>query len=688
MSTLFEKTILEMAATLTDASPVKRAIQDIKTKNLPHHYQKPLVAISSESDVNQAIDKVLNKVFGSENYNSDINTKKELQAALEKAVLEVSKDSASKFKRPVVGVAANYLGRWLGTNIGVEFSQSELQAKGASKQKAKKVLQAVLTPSSEAPSKPLTATKPEEPEQRTEEEISSQSLSSVFDEVHTTTAAGYEFLQSKIAKSNKRGGRYGLPQVTLDVVNKKAVTVKGKHDISYPVTVELVEFKINVPQLTLPGNWKFIASVDHLGGDGNIINVAPNSGYEKNNLHELFGKSQASTCDHCGKVRRRTQTFVVQDDKGNLKRVGRACLKDYLPGGERTAYKLILWAKYIADLALGIVEAESYGEGDDGDYGPEGGYGGGKRVEIYNIENVLAAGLYVVDTLGYTSKAKAQETDRSPTSSIVSSALNQREVEQAEDKINRGYGNANDRAIVGWKNLEKDEKQSYVQKAQDIVQWAEPYVSREANNPNNRMLDFFKNLEVILKNKYNTEEPDKRETYVGKKHVGYVVALLPMFYKAVTQTQQAKAAAKDQGNKLNEFVGEVGLPIGKLSAIDRTKVRKAKGKDFDFSQFPYNGPIKLKAITDTRSFERQAYSRYDSGLSYLTNFEDEQGRRYVWFSTQEVEYTGGSTYTLIRATVKNQKEYQNPKTGEVVKQTYISRPTFGETDEAASKNPF
>ena len=115
--------LLEMAATYKDIGSVKSTITDIKAKNLPHHYQKPLIAIADDAARDEMIDKVIQKVFGSENFNADINTKKELQDALEKAVIEVSKEPGTKFIRPVTGVSAGYLGRWLGTNINVEYSR-------------------------------------------------------------------------------------------------------------------------------------------------------------------------------------------------------------------------------------------------------------------------------------------------------------------------------------------------------------------------------------------------------------------------------------------------------------------------------------------------------------------------------------------------------------------------------------
>ena len=84
--------LLEMAATFKDAGNVRQTLSDIKSQNLPHHYQKPLIAIANDADRDAMIDRIIAKVFGAENHHPDLNSKKELQDALEKAVIEVSRE--------------------------------------------------------------------------------------------------------------------------------------------------------------------------------------------------------------------------------------------------------------------------------------------------------------------------------------------------------------------------------------------------------------------------------------------------------------------------------------------------------------------------------------------------------------------------------------------------------------------
>jgi hypothetical protein len=63
----FLKRLSEMAASLKDAGNIKQTLSDIKSKNLPHHYQKPLIAIANDADREEMVDKILYTVFGERN---------------------------------------------------------------------------------------------------------------------------------------------------------------------------------------------------------------------------------------------------------------------------------------------------------------------------------------------------------------------------------------------------------------------------------------------------------------------------------------------------------------------------------------------------------------------------------------------------------------------------------------------
>lgn len=83
-------------------------------------------------------------------------------------------------------------------------------------------------------------------------------------------------------------------------------------------------------ELTLEGEspkyegWTFLATLSP-NGDKNLLLLVPGHEVDLSRYVEVVG-----VCEHCNKIRRRNETFVVQHENGDLKAVGRSCLKDFL----------------------------------------------------------------------------------------------------------------------------------------------------------------------------------------------------------------------------------------------------------------------------------------------------------------------------------------------------------------------
>lgn len=657
-----------MAATFKDVGNVKQAITDIKSKNLPHHYQKPLVAIANDNDRNEMIDRIIAKVFGAQNYHPDLNTKKELQDALEQAVIAVSREPDSKFIRPVQGVAANYLGRWLGTNINVEFSrggEKELQTQGASVTAAKEVLTKTLTPTAtereelKQAEQPTAAEDPQAPNNPPQEETP-------LDKEYELSEATFEGFSEKIAELNKKAARKNIPQVTIERLGERMQDVVGERHVK----IKLIKFKMQIPQLTLPGGWKFIGRVDH-ESIGNLIVSVPGSGHEED-LHKMFGKSQPSHCDHCGKTRKRTSTFVVQDEKGKIKRIGRQCLKDYIRGGEDEINKMVNYAEFLTRIALGLAEFEGRdGENDGGER--EGG--GGSRFNHFGIADALALTFCLVDRTGYLSKSKARAAaenggpSETPTADVVEQAF----AGDLEDRVHRtGINKLEGKLKLEWDAYlewaeDRSEKgaKKYTQKAKKAIEWGADYTAKQLAAPgHNPMREFYQNLSTILNG-----VKDKEEAYVSKKYLGYLTSLVPLYNKHMND-EAANAQAKEGGEKVSEYVGTIGYPIGELNATDKRKMKK-EGLESKLGQFPFNGPIPV-TVTMTRTIQRDSYSYYDSGVSYMYSMTDEKGNVYVYFATSDFNLQQGDKAEIVKAKVKNHKDFTS-KAGKTVKQTYLTR---------------
>ena len=659
-----------MAATYKDIGSVKSTISDIKSQNLPHHYQKPLVAIADDTDRDEMIDKIMKKVFGDNNFNPDINTKKELQDALEKAVVEVSKEPGTKFKRPVVGVAAGYLGRWLGTNINVEYSRSgseELKTQGVSTTAAKEILNKTLTPTEQEREE---IKHEEQPAEKPSAQSGGSSEENPLNKEYSFDENAFEQFKAQIEKTNKRNARYNIPTIQVEELGEEFVDVKERaagtrffDDIlrhTLPAKkLRKIKFKLVVPELRMDGGWEFIGRVDH-EAIGNLIVSVPGSEHGVD-LHKMFGNSEPSYCDHCNTTRRRTSTFVLKNAEGKIKRVGRQCLKDYLPGGERGVSEVVGYAQYLSDIAerLRIWESKS-GGGEDYE---EGMGGGGGSKEHFSVQGTVALAKLLVDKIGYVSKAKASQSVQDndgvggglmSTADLIDGLYNVEHIRKEYPDILKKY---------------KEDSEKLNKEAKDIIDWTDTYLDKQLEDKYNKMREYYQNLSTIVKG-----VKAKEDAYIPKKYLGYLISIVPLYIRHA-ESDKADARLKEQGEKASQYVGYVGMPIGEINAADRRKIKK-HNENFPSTKinadgFPFNGPISV-TINSARTFQRQSYSYYDEGVSYMYSMTDDNGNVYVYFASQNFDFKEGDKVKIVKASVKNHKDYTT-KSGKTIKQTYLTR---------------
>lgn len=675
---IVDNLLSEMAATYKDVGAVKSTIADIKAKNLPHHYQKPLIAIADDKDRDEMIDTVIAKVFGSENFNPDINTKKELQDALEKAVIEVSSGPGSKFKRPVTGVAANYLGRWLGTNINVAYStetaKKQIEDKGVTKQAAEQILQKTLTPT-ESEKEELAK---EEPAENSKEEKTESGTpkDNPLNKEYSFDERTFQQFKETIEKANKRNARYGIPIIQIEELGEEFVDVKERqagerffNDILHRTLpakkVRKVKFKLTVPELKMEGGWEFIGRVDH-EAIGNLIVSVPGSEHGVD-LHKMFGNSEPSYCDHCNTTRRRTSTFVLKNAEGKIKRVGRQCLKDYLPGGDKAVSQVVSYAQYLSDIEERLRQWASASDGGGEDY--EEGMGGGWRsMSHFNARGIIGVTIAIVKAMGYMSKSQANKYSESgdvaplTTADVIDMMYNDLDATKKEPKLKEVYADLD----------ENNEK--YTKEAEKIVDWADSYLDKQLEDQYNKMREYYQNLSTIVKGIKKSAD-----AHIPKKYLGYLVSIVPLYNKHV-ESENAEKKASESGEKVSQYVGMIGMPIGELNPTDKRKLKKHNenfpSSKVEIDQFPYNGPIEI-TVDNARTFQRQSYSYYDSGLSYMYSMTDDKGNVYVYFASQEIDLKAGDKAKIVKATVKNHKDYTT-KSGKTIKQTYLTRVTFAD----------
>jgi len=166
----------------------------------------------------------------------------------------------------------------------------------------------------------------------------------------------------------------------LDPIERQHKDFAGE----YIVTFIPVEISGNAPCFD---GWHFRSTLEYTKS-GNIIKSVP--GFEAPEKYR-----QSHQCDHCRTKRNRKHTFLVEHDSGDLKQVGRTCIKDFL--GHAAPEQI---ANYWASIA------EIYDEIYEDDFE----YTGEKMPRKYDIKSVLAIGCAAIQKYGWTSKKQEFES--------------------------------------------------------------------------------------------------------------------------------------------------------------------------------------------------------------------------------------------------------------------------------------
>lgn len=203
-------------------------------------------------------------------------------------------------------------------------------------------------------------------------------------------------LKTKIGFIQKKAAKLGVTVPYFAVIKEWQKEVKEKSGKTY--LVEMVEVEVDNVKTALSG-WNFLATVDHHEA-GNVIRFSPK--YKGESNVEKYRNSKPD-CDHCQHQRKRKDTFIMINEAGETKQIGRSCIKDFL--GHKSA-------EYYAELADLVWTISQEDDEDNLSYGS-------KWVEVFQVLEVLEAAAMIIRLNGYRS-AKACMNGGATTSNKVS----------------------------------------------------------------------------------------------------------------------------------------------------------------------------------------------------------------------------------------------------------------------------
>jgi hypothetical protein len=150
-----------------------------------------------------------------------------------------------------------------------------------------------------------------------------------------------EWLEDKLLKLNRKAKKLGFEKFNLSVLRRFS---RSLGDEGSERLVDFAEVTLTGPTIKING-WQFVAKFE-LSESGTVVHsIMP----EIDIPTDL--KNRAGECEHCKSNRSRKDTFILVDESGMLKQVGRQCLKDYL-GYHGTPEQILQIASLIAQDKL------------------------------------------------------------------------------------------------------------------------------------------------------------------------------------------------------------------------------------------------------------------------------------------------------------------------------------------------
>ncbi len=259
------------------------------------------------------------------------------------------------------------------------------------------------------------------------------------------------------------------------------------------------EVTFDVARLKLPG-WKLLGVITPMPTEDGGVVLYPTAVPGETLPADV--REWTMKCDKCGTSRRRTETFIVQSDAGEVKQVGRNCIADFL-GVDPSSY--------LTNFDF---------QRDIGSIGDEFGSFSGRR-DFDTLDSVLAHTAAVVRVKGWMSKGRAFETNATPTSGWVQLLI------AGPDR----YSSDEERAFCRDTKVTDADRDA----AADAREWW---------MQNTETSDYAQNGALLA-----------RAGVVIPKAYGLAVSLLPVWQKRI-----ADDAAKAELNKgtVNEYVGVIG----------------------------------------------------------------------------------------------------------------------------------
>lgn len=329
----------------------------------------------------------------------------------------------------------------------------------------------------------------------------------------TVPLSSWDEFRTKLAKLNKRAAKLGCEPVSYTVLKEENVkryhTFKdadGEHTKEYLIPARIIALNGTAPKLE---GFEFIARIEYLSdGKSTLFHTVPGT---ETKIDERFRKLTPAVCEHCHKIRRRNDTFVVREiATGKQTQVGRQCLADFT--GIHSVKELLARASWLNSFSDLREEGERWWSGH--------------FAERLDTVRVLALTSAYIGQHGWTPKS-AETFGKLATAHEVAEHFY---ISSTRDKEYREY-------MAKMSAMAKAPE--HQERAAKVIAWIKDELSLKAKS------DYEHNLVTLVAN-----------DLIERKHLGIVCSAVAAYQRAMNL--KVEYAKRQSDMATSAFVGEVG----------------------------------------------------------------------------------------------------------------------------------
>lgn len=339
-------------------------------------------------------------------------------------------------------------------------------------------------------------------------------------------------LQEKLDKLNKRAHKLGCEPVTLTPKLRVDLIVGFiRQDAGQPSTpvyhpCYVCEVVGAAPKLN---GWEFLGTLQHTE-EGNILHMVPGFAGEVPPQY----RNAETWCDQCKARRQRNDTYLVRNDAGEWKQIGRNCLRDFL--GHASPEGIASWASLLTSLRvmLGGVDPDE----------PKFNDGTGSHPYSFPLLDFLTITRAMIRQNGWMSRAKAREENER-----LNNLGDDRMVEDTRSRVWR--------VMAPSTNYQRQDASIFRNQvvlpqdsidAQKAIDWASE-LPADVNN------DYLWNLRVIA-----------QVGFVSYREAGFAASMVAAWMRELDRAQQATVNNK---RTPSNWVGQVGMRLQMTLTVER-----------------------------------------------------------------------------------------------------------------------